>query len=65
VAHFKTGIGSFYLHAAGTRDCGKEYVYVVKPKGERIWIECAEMPFAGYAEDMALACGVRPGSVRP
>jgi len=30
VKHFKKeGPGSFYLHAAGTRDCGEEYIYTV------------------------------------
>lgn len=40
VGHFKYGmndasqrrgaIGSFYLHAAGVRDCGEEYVYTLR-----------------------------------
>ena len=29
VAHFKQGIGQFYLYPAGTRDAGEEYVYTV------------------------------------
>lgn len=29
VAHFKTGIGEFYLYPAGARDMGEEYVYTV------------------------------------
>lgn len=29
VAHFKTGVGQFYLHAANTRDCGEQYRYTV------------------------------------
>lgn len=29
VAHFKDEPGQFYLHAAGTRDCGEEYIYTV------------------------------------
>jgi hypothetical protein len=29
VAHFKTGIGQFYLIQPGTRDCGEEYIYTV------------------------------------
>lgn len=32
VAHFKNGPGQFYLHPAGTRDCGEEYVYHVQSK---------------------------------
>jgi len=29
VAHFKDGAGGFYLHPAGTRDCGEDYTYTV------------------------------------
>lgn len=33
VAHFKTDReGGFYLHPAGTRGCGAEYVYVISGK---------------------------------
>lgn len=32
VAHFKDGAGGFYLHPAGTRDAGEEYIYYVKPQ---------------------------------
>ncbi len=32
VAHFKTGIGDFYLYPAGSRDCGEEYIYEVSGK---------------------------------
>lgn len=32
VAHFKEGVGQFYLYAAGTRNTGEEYIYVVKPE---------------------------------
>ena len=31
VAHLKTGPGGFYLHPAGTRGVGEEYVYTVEP----------------------------------
>jgi hypothetical protein len=31
-AHFKSDPGGIYLHAAGTRDCGEEYVYTVTAK---------------------------------
>lgn len=30
VAHFKTEPGGFYLHSAGSRDMGEEYVYEVR-----------------------------------
>ena len=33
IAHFKQGIGNFYLHPAGTRDCGEEYIYTVYHDG--------------------------------
>ena len=29
IAHFKNGIGGFYLYPAKTRDCGEEYIYTV------------------------------------
>lgn len=30
IAHFKRDQrGGYYLHAAGTRDCGEEYVYII------------------------------------
>lgn len=29
VKKFKDGIGNFYLHAAGTRDVGEDYIYTV------------------------------------
>ena len=29
VAHFKTGPGGFYLHSAGTRDIGEEFIYTL------------------------------------
>ena len=34
VAEFKDGIGSFYLHAAGTRDVGEEYIYTIDTAGQ-------------------------------
>jgi len=29
IAHFKDGVGDFYLSPAGTRDCGEEYLYTI------------------------------------
>ena len=29
VAHFKDGVGNFYLYPAGTRDCWENYIYIV------------------------------------
>lgn len=34
VSHFKKEPGGFYLHPAGTRDCGEEYIYTVYLKKE-------------------------------
>lgn len=31
VAHFKDGVGQFYLHPAGSRDLDEEYIYTVIP----------------------------------
>jgi hypothetical protein len=36
IAHFKEGIGSFYLYPAGTRDCGEEYVYTLSQREGRV-----------------------------
>ena len=36
IAHFKTDIGGFYLHPAGTRDMGEEYIYFVRPVGSAV-----------------------------
>lgn len=39
VAHFKSGIGSFYLHPAGTRSLEESYRYTVYLDGEGIKLE--------------------------
>ena len=38
VAHFKDGIGSFYLYPAGTRGIGEEYIYTVTQSDGRPFI---------------------------
>jgi hypothetical protein len=46
IAHFKEEAGGFYLHKAGTRDAGEEYIYVVKGKtGEEPSIEVWDVPY--------------------
>ena len=35
VAHFKDGAGGFYLHSAGTRNIGEEYIYHVYPSNDK------------------------------
>ncbi len=44
VSHFKGGqIGQFYLHAAGTRDVGEEYIYTVsKGSGDGLVLRCVD-----------------------
>ncbi len=40
VAHFKDGVGQFYVHPAGTRDKWEEYTYTVTAKeGEPVSLE--------------------------
>lgn len=40
VSHFKGNeIGGFYLYPAGTRDMGEDYVYYVRPDGDRVSVE--------------------------
>ncbi len=55
IAHFKEEIGSFYLHAAGTRDIGEEYIYYIYPsvgKLIRLKVEAyGEIIFDGEAKD--------------
>lgn len=31
--------GQFYLHKAGTRDCGEDYTYTIYPKGEVVCLK--------------------------
>jgi len=38
IAHFKDGIGSVYLHPAGTRDCGAEWIYTIYPMADSVGI---------------------------
>tara|TARA_Y100000310_G_scaffold285439_1_gene308884 strand:+ start:2101 stop:2472 length:372 start_codon:yes stop_codon:yes gene_type:complete len=41
VAHFKgSQVGNFYLHAAGTKNVGEEYVYHVRTDDDGIHISC-------------------------
>ena len=57
VAHFKTEVGGFYLHPAGTHDCGEEYRYTLTPKvGEGVTLKVVEIYegttlFEGKIED--------------
>ena len=39
-AKFKRDIGGFYLHPAGTRDCGEEYIYTVYLKNGEVCLRC-------------------------
>lgn len=48
--------GNFYLEPAGTRDMGEEWVYVLSPSGENVYLEviyCHEgkTVFSGYLKD--------------
>ena len=40
IAKFKRDIGGFYLHPAGTRDCGEEYVYTVYLQAGEVCLRC-------------------------
>jgi hypothetical protein len=31
IAHFKKGVGNFYIYSRGTRDVGEEFIYTVYP----------------------------------
>lgn len=42
VAHFKTEIGGYYMHPAGTRDAGEDFVYKVNQKGTSIQLTCLD-----------------------
>ncbi len=44
IAHFKDGIGGFYLYPAGTRDAGEEYIYIVGYEKGRIRLKCRPGP---------------------
>ena len=44
VAHFKDSVGGFYLHPAGTRECGEEYIYHVYPEtGKGVSVKVEEL----------------------
>lgn len=44
IANFKDGPGEFYLHPAGTRDCGEEYIYIVYANEDsNISIKCYDV----------------------
>ena len=48
VAHFKTDVGGFYLHPAGTRDADEEFRYTVLAiPGDPIWLKAEE----GYGSE--------------
>lgn len=44
VAHFKCGVGQFYIEAPGTRRIGEEFIYKIKNDNGRISISAAETP---------------------
>lgn len=48
VAHFKTEVGGFYLHAAGTRDVGEEFIYEIRNINSVLEITV----FSGYGDEM-------------
>jgi len=49
IAHFKKGVGGFYIHPPKTRDCCEEYVYFVSGKeGEEPTIKCKESGSSHY-----------------
>jgi len=60
VAHFKEGPGGIYLHAAGTREIGEEYIYTVDVNiftltitvEENMWEKGTKELFKGSAKDM-------------
>lgn len=43
VAHFKEGIGGFYLYPPDTRDVDEEYIYHVKQQGSTAVATCEEV----------------------
>lgn len=53
VAHFKNGIGNFYLYPSGTRDCGEEWLYFVSEKAGKPWIIVTSPYDAGRWEGFA------------
>lgn len=36
VAHFKDGVGGYYIEPAGTKNCGEEYTYIIYEVGRTI-----------------------------
>lgn len=50
VAHFKDGVGQFYLMKAGTRNVGDEYRYYVYPKDGKVYLRVFETNWNGVEQ---------------
>lgn len=40
IAKLKDGVGNIYLHPAGTRNCGEEYIYTIESKNGKVLMTC-------------------------
>jgi hypothetical protein len=47
VAHFKKGIGGFYLHRPNAKDCGEEYTYDIEVDSDtnQVTLRCYEIGY--------------------
>jgi hypothetical protein len=47
VAHFKKGIGGFYLHRPNTKDCGENYTYDIEVDSDtsEVTLRCYEIGY--------------------
>jgi hypothetical protein len=45
IAHFKKGVGGFYLHRGGATNCGEEYRYevITNGAGQDITLRCYDV----------------------
>ena len=63
IAHFKEGVGNIYLHPAGTRDIGEEFIYYVIGNERFLIVEVYETdwmsdPYRTIQKDTPLYSGL-------
>lgn len=42
IAHFKDGVGGIYIHRAGTKNCGEDYIYTIRGEDGKVIIKCED-----------------------
>lgn len=63
VAHFKKGVGGFYLHPARTRDVWEDYVYTISQEDGRVHLRISDRSdtiYDGLIDDLNVETLVNP-----